>query len=197
MLQDLTAATEEAMTYGTMPGGYPAVSKLLHWAVAACVLTIIPVGFAMGRVGQGPLQDTLYNLHKSLGALILLLMVLRLINRLMVGAPAPDPTIARWQRAVSSAVHGLFYVLLFAMSVTGYLANSAYGATAPFFGLFTLPMIVGKDEALATRLFAFHMYTGWFVTVLVVMHIGAALQHHFMHRDNVLRRMLPRAIGGL
>ena len=124
-------------------------------------------------------------------------MILRLINRLMVGAPAPDPAIARWQRAVSSAVHGLLYVLLFAMSVVGYLANSAYGATTPFFGLFSLPMIVGKDEALATKLFAFHMYTGWFVTLLVVMHIGAALQHHFIHATTCCDGCCRAPLGGL
>src|SRR5690348_3187939 len=107
---------EEAMTYGTRKGGYPASSKLLHWAVAACVLITIPVALTMDRISQGPLQDTLYNLHKSLGVLILLLMILRLINRLVVGAPAPDPAIARWQKAASSAVHGLLYGLLFAMS---------------------------------------------------------------------------------
>src|SRR6187402_1232255 len=124
------------MTYGTRTGGYPASSKWLHWAVAACVLTTIPVSIAMNQVSEGPLQDTLYNLHKSLGPLI---------NRLVVGAPAPDPAIARWQKAASSAVHGLLYVLLFAMSVVGYVANSAYGAKTPFFGLFELPMIVGKN----------------------------------------------------
>ena len=167
------------MTYGTRTGGYPATSKWLHWAVAACVLTTIPVSIAMNQVSEGPLQDTLYNLHKSLGVLILLLMILRLINRLMVGAPAPDPAIARWQRAVSSAVHGLLYVLLFAMSVVGYLANSAYGATTPFFGLFTLPAIVGKDEALADKLFAFHMYTGW-------------LRHH--SRPDAYRRGAPASL---
>ncbi|MBX9829929.1 MAG: cytochrome b [Xanthobacteraceae bacterium] len=185
------------MTYGTRKGGYPASSKWLHWAVAACVLITIPVALTMKQISEGPLQDTLYNLHKSLGVLILLLMILRLINRLMVGAPVPDPAIARWQKAVSSAVHGLLYVLLFLMSATGYVANSAYGAKTPFFGLFELPMIIAKNEPLSEKLFAFHKYTGWLVAVLVVMHIGAALQHHVIHRDNVLRRMLPRAIGGI
>jgi cytochrome b561 len=185
------------MTYGTRTGGYPTSSKWLHWAVAACVLITIPVAIAMNRVSEGPMQDTLYNLHKSLGILILLLMILRLVNRLMVGAPTPDPTIARWQKAASSAVHGLLYVLLFVMSVAGYIANSAYGAKTPFFGLFELPMIVGKNEALSEKLFAFHKYTGWLVAVLVLVHIGAALQHHLVHRDNVLRRMLPRAMGGV
>jgi cytochrome b561 len=185
------------MTYGIRKDGYPATSKWLHWAVAACVLITIPVALTMNRVSEGPVQDTLYNLHKSLGALILLLMILRLINRLVVGAPEPDPAIARWQKAVSSAVHGLLYVLLFAMSIVGYVANSAYGATTPFFGLFELPMIVGKNEALSEKLFAFHKYTGWVVGFLVLIHIGAALQHHLIHQDNVLRRMLPRALGGI
>jgi cytochrome b561 len=186
------------MTYGTLPPvGYPATSKWLHWLVAICVLTTAPVAIAMGRVAEGPLQDRLYNFHKSLGVLILILMALRLINRLAVGAPAPDPAIEPWQKTASSAVHGLLYVLLLAMPVVGYVANSAYGARTPFFGLFELPAIIGKNEALATQLFTVHRWTGWLVIVLVVVHIGAALQHHFLRGDNVLRRMLPRALGGL
>jgi cytochrome b561 len=186
------------MTYGTLPPvGYPSTSKWLHWLVAICVLTTAPVAIAMVRVGKGPTQDALYNFHKSLGVLILILMVLRLINRLVVGAPQPDPGIERWQKAASSAVHGLLYVLLLAMPIVGYIANSAYGATTPFFGLFELPRIVGDNEALATTLFTIHRWTGFLVIALVLVHIGAALQHHFIHGDNVLRRMLPRALGGM
>jgi cytochrome b561 len=186
------------MTFGTLPPtGYPSTSKWLHWIIAACVLTTAPVAIAMDRVGEGPLQDSLYNLHKSLGVLIVVLMAFRLINRIAVGAPSPDPAIERWQRAASSAVHGLIYVLLLAMPVVGYVANSAYGATTPFFGLFELPRIMGDNEKLATTLFMLHRWTGWLLIVLVLMHVGAALQHHFIHRDNVLRRMLPRALGGM
>jgi cytochrome b561 len=186
------------MTYGTIPTDhYPPTSKLLHWLIAACVLTTAPVAILMVRIGEGPVQNTLYNLHKSLGVLILVLMVLRLINRLVAGAPVPDPKIEPWQHTVSSIVHGSLYVLLLAMPVVGYFANSAYGASTPFFGLFDLPPIVGHNEALSTQLFAIHRWTGWLVILLALMHIGAALQHHFIHGDNVLRRMLPRATGGL
>ena len=69
------------MTYGTRTDHYPASSKLLHWLVAVCVLTTAPVAIAMVRVAPGPTQDALYNFHKSLGVLILVLMVLRLITR--------------------------------------------------------------------------------------------------------------------
>jgi cytochrome b561 len=185
------------MTYGTQPGGYPSTSKWLHWLIAACVLVTLPVSLAMVRVGEGPAQDVLYNFHKSLGILILVLMLLRLINRLVAGAPAPDPTLEPWQRTLSSAVHGLLYVLLLAMPVVGYVANSAYGAPTPFFGLFTLPKIAADNQALATQLFTAHRWAGFVVIVLAGMHIGGALMHHFVHRDNVLRRMLPRALGGI
>ena len=185
------------MTYGTRTDHYPATSKVLHWLVAACVLTTVPIAIAMVNVEKGPTQDTLYNLHKSLGVLILLLMALRLINRLVVGAPIADPAIEPWQKTVSSAVHGALYVLLFAMPIVGYIANSAYGAPTPFFGLFNLPAAVGQNEALSKQLFTLHRWVGWLVVALVVMHVGAALYHHFARRDTVLQRMLPRAAGGI
>jgi len=184
------------MTYGTRTDHYPATSKLLHWLVAACVLTTAPVAIVMTRMSEGPTRDTVYNFHKSLGVLILILMTLRLINRLAVGAPIADPGIAPWQKAVSSIVHTSLYVLLLAMPIVGYIANSAYGAPTPFFGLFELPPIVGKDEELATQLFTLHRWTGWLVIILVLTHVSAAIYHYFVRRDNVLQRMLPRAMGG-
>lgn len=146
---------------------------------------------------RGPTPDLLYNFHKSLGVLILILMVLRLINRIVAGAPIPDPNIERWQQTVSSAVHGALYVLLVAMPVVGTIANSAYGASTPFFGLFTLPKIIGGNQALATQLFTLHRWTGFLVILLVLLHVGAALYHYFVRRDTVLQRMLPRALGGI
>ena len=184
------------MTYGTRNDGYPSTSKLLHWLVAICVLTTAPVAIAMGRVAKGPTQDMLYNFHKSLGVLILILMVLRLINRLIVGAPIADPNIEPWQKTVSSVVHTALYVLLLAMPVVGYIANSAYGASTPFFGLFTLPKIVGDNEALATQLFTLHRWVGYLVILLAATHIGGALYHALIRRDVVLQRMLPTALGG-
>jgi cytochrome b561 len=184
------------MTYGTRTDHYPATSKLLHWLVAACVLTTAPVAIAMGRVGKGPTQDMLYNFHKSLGVLILILMILRLINRLAVGAPIADPNIVPWQKAVSSVVHTSLYALLFAMPVVGYIANSAYGAPTPFFGLFNLPKLVADNEALATQLFTLHRWAGFLVIALVLMHVGAALYHQFIRKDEVLKRMLPQSMGG-
>jgi cytochrome b561 len=188
---------EDFMTYGTLPpGGYPASSKWLHWLVALSVLTTVPIGLLLPYLAPGPTQDGLYNFHKSLGILILVLMVLRVLNRFAVGAPAPEPGLARWQRAVSSAVHGALYLLLIVQPIVGYWANSAFGAATPVFGLFQIPAMVATDQAFAERLFALHRWIGILIALLVAMHIGAALQHFLIFRDSVLQRMLPRALGG-
>jgi cytochrome b561 len=184
------------MTYGSRSGGYPSTSKLLHWLVAGSVLVMIPIGITMGRVGQGTLQNTLFTLHKSFGIFILALMIARLINRIVVGAPAPAPGLARWQRAVSSATHGLLYVLLILQAIGGWLANSAYGAPTPFFGLFELPNLMAKDQAFAEQVFSKHRIFGFVIAGLAAMHIAAALQHYLFVKDRVLQRMLPRALGG-
>lgn len=185
------------MTYGKLPaGGYPGFSKWLHWLVALCVLVAVPIGIALPRLDPGPTTDHLYNFHKSLGVLIFAFMVLRLINRFAAGAPAPEPTLAAWQRIASSAVHGLLYVLLVVQPIVGYFANSAFGATTPFFGLFEFPAMIARNEALSETLFGWHRLIGILLALLVIVHIAAALQHYFILKDGVLQRMLPRALGG-
>ena len=184
------------MTYGSRSGAYPSTSKWLHWLVAGSALVMIPIGITMVRVEQGPLQNTLYMLHKSFGILILALMVARLINRIAIGAPAPEPGLARWQRAASSATHGLLYVLLIVQAIGGWLANSAYGAATPFFGLFELPDLTAKNPAFADQVFAAHRVLGFVIAGLAAVHIAAAMQHYFLMGDRVLQRMLPRALGG-
>lgn len=185
------------MTYGTLPPDrYPPLSKLLHWLIALCVLTILAVALIMVRIPDGPFKDQLFNLHKGLGVLILFLMVARIANRILAGAPEPEPGLARWQKAASSAVHGLLYVALLAMPIIAWLGMSTFGEGAPFFGLFSLPPITAKDEAMSETLFTIHRWLGYFVILLVAIHIGAALQHYFIHKDRVVQRMLPRALGG-
>ena len=93
-------------------------------------------------------------------------------------------------------MHDLLYVLLLAMPVVGYIANSAYGAPTPFFGLFELPPIVGEERSARDATVHNPSLGGMARDPLVLMHVGAALYHQFIRRDNVLQRMLPRAMGG-
>ena len=185
------------MTYGTLPPvGYPASSKWLHWLVAILVLTAVTIGILLPYTQPGPFQDGLFNAHKAFGVLILVLMIVRIINRFAIGAPAAEPGLARWQHAASSAVHGLLYVLLVVQPIIGYWANSAYGASVNFFGLFNIPPIVETNQPLSEQLFAIHRVLGLSIAALAVVHIGAALQHFIILRDGVLQRMLPQAFGG-
>jgi cytochrome b561 len=123
-------------------------------------------------------------------------MLLRIVNRFAIGAPASEPGLAAWQRAASSAVHGSLYLLLTLQPIIGYWANSAFGASTPMFGVFQLPPIVAQNQDFAGQLFTLHRWSGIAIALLAAVHIGAALQHYFIFKDGVLQRMLPRALGG-
>ncbi|MGE3147895.1 MAG: cytochrome b [Pseudorhodoplanes sp.] len=185
------------MTYGTQVGGYSSAAKLLHWLIALCVLAILPVAWWMNNTTNQELGGQLYTVHKSLGMTILILMTLRIVYRLAAGAPAAYAGLNRLEKALSSAVHGLLYLLLFLMPLVGWVANSAYGMKTPFWGLFEFPQIIAKNEALSERLFTLHKYVGWVVAAVVVLHVAGALKHYVIDRDGVLQRMLPRSLGGI
>lgn len=174
------------------PEHYAPAAKWLHWITALCILTIIPVGIVMHEMKPGVVQNQLYDLHRSLGFVVLILVVLRLAIRLNHGAPAPYPGLTRFERVASTGVHHLLYILLFAMPIAGWLMTSAFGADMSFFGLFKIPHLVGKNEALFQLLQKVHKAGGIFMALLLALHIGGALMHTFIKRDIVLWRMLPR-----
>jgi cytochrome b561 len=170
---------------------YSGIAKFFHWTVALCVLTIIPVGLVMNSLPEGAPMNIAYTVHRSLGFLILPLMLLRLGYRLIVGWPAPEPTITPAQRIASHAVHNLLYLLLIAQPLLGWYATSVYGATISVFGLFNLPSLAEKNEPFSEQLFEVHELLGFAIAGLLVMHIGGALFHYFIRKDGVMQRMLP------
>lgn len=171
--------------------GYPSALKWVHWIMAAAILTTIPLGIAMANAPEGPVQDNLFNLHRSFGALVLLLAIIRLPLRLTLGAPPPHPTLAPWQRIASNVTHHSLYVLIFLQPLLGWAGTSAFGAEIVVFGLFTLPPILPHNEAVSDVLLPIHRYTGFLMAGLVSVHIGAALMHAIILRDGVVWRMLP------
>ena len=168
--------------------GYSGFAKSLHWIVALCVLTTIPVGIAMGQIENAPFN--LFNFHKSLGVLILVLMTIRLIYRLAHGTP-PEPRIPAFYRFAGNVTHWALYILLFLTPISGAIANMYYGAPTPFFGLFEIQPFFPKNEEIANFIFARHKLLGFAVGALALMHIGAGLFHYFIRKDEVLQRMLP------
>lgn len=180
-----------------MPTPFPrtdwsALSKALHWLIAALILAMAWIGLTMGGMPNGPDKIATYALHKSIGLSILALAALRLGWRLYAGAPAPVAGTPRWQERIASATHVALYALLLALPLTGWLLNSAAGFPLQWFGLFNLPSIAARDEALHTLAVQTHEALFWALAVLVVMHAAAALYHHLFLGDATLARMLPR-----
>lgn len=172
-------------------GRWGAIAQAFHWLIAAAFIGMVALGMYMEGLPQGPWKFEVYAFHKALGVTILALAVLRLGWRLVNRTPEDPPTMAGWERLAARATHIGLYGVIFAQPVTGILFSQAANFPVNVFGLFTLPTLIGKDEALAGTLQAVHFWIGWVIVALIVVHAGAALRHHFVKRDAVLRRMLP------
>jgi cytochrome b561 len=165
-----------------------AVSVGLHWLIAAAVLVMIVLGVYMKGLPIGADKIKLYALHKSIGISILALMTLRLAWRLVAGRPRLPP-MPDWQRIASRISHVLLYLSLFTIPISGWVMNSAANFPLRWFDLFSLPAIAEPSREL--REIAGQVHGAAVVTLLLILalHIGASMKHHYIDRDNVLRSM--------
>jgi cytochrome b561 len=170
--------------------GYTLAARVLHWVTAALVLTMIPVGLAMANADFGAAQDTLYDLHRSIGAVLLPLVLGRLIWRLGHPAPPLPADIPAIQQFAAQATHWALYGLLIVQALVGWIATSAYRAPIRVFWLFELPSAWPVDRAFSEKMFTVHRLIGIAIALLLCAHIGAALFHHFVRKDGVLMRMV-------
>jgi len=170
--------------------GYTLTARVLHWVIAALVLLMIPLGIVIANEWGGPAQTFLYNLHKSIGATLLPLVIVRLLYRLNHPPPPLPDDIPAIQQFAAHATHWALYGLILAQPIVGYIMTSAYPAPVPFFGLFNLPAIWPENRALSEQLAVVHLYIGIAIAVVAAMHIGAALFHHFVRKDRILMRMI-------
>lgn len=172
---------------------YTKVAIWLHWLIALTIFGLIGAGFLMQQEWM-PNRFAIYGVHKSFGMIILALTVLRLLWRLTHRPPALPEQTPSWQRIASRSVHGLFYVLLIAMPLLGWAMTSA-STRAPqveIFGLISipdLPIAQGQEEA--GRWNSYHGIGAKLMIALIVLHVGAAIKHHFVDKDGVLSRMAP------
>lgn len=189
---------QTAQVGGTPTQVYARTARLLHWLTVLLLALQIPVGFYMAyRGGTLNLWDSLtgalYSGHKFAGLVILVVVVLRLLYRVTQGAPPDEPTLAPWQRLVSHATHWALYALLLAAPIAGYVGVALFPAL-DIFGLFNLPAIVAPDKAAAKTVLAVHGWLSILLGLLILMHVGAALFHYVVRKDDVLGRMLPRLL---
>jgi cytochrome b561 len=172
------------------PASYSASAKLMHWFVAAAVIALLALGPVMKRlVPEGSLRDNLYNFHEALGALVLIVMVVRLLRRLAFGVPAPDASMPPVEQQASLWAQYLLYFLLFVTTILGWAGTNAYGDPVSVFGLFDFPTTIGKDPPLSDRIFVWHLICGILIGVIVALHIAGALYHWLIKGDDVLQRM--------
>jgi len=174
---------------------YTLAARRFHWWTVLLVATQVPLGLFMVRYGAATdfAEPTgkLYDAHKLVGLVILVVALARLAYRLAHGAPADEPTLEPWQRRVSHLTHWAIYALLIAVPYLGWLAISYYGPFEPF-GL-RLPVLAAQDDAKATQAFHWHRLAAYALIFFVGMHVGAALFHYVIRRDGVLRRMWVKA----
>jgi cytochrome b561 len=175
----------------TMPQRYGALAQLFHWIIAALIVTQFALAWSADDLPLGARKLGLLARHKSVGMTILMLAILRLLWRLWAPPPALPGAMRRFERIAARVTHIAFYVLLFAMPLTGWLMSSAKNYSVSWFGLFTWPNLIAKDEAAFDFLRLTHDTLSNVLFAIAVLHILAALKHHFWDRDDVLKRMLP------
>jgi cytochrome b561 len=180
------------MDLDSTPTRYGRMAIALHWLTTLLVVAGFTLGLSMVELPFGRQKLQWYAWHKWVGITIWLLTCGRLAWRWRQGAP-PMELMPAWQRRVAVVTHGLLYALLVAIPISGWLYSSATGVQVVYLGLLPLPDAVPKDKALAVLLRSVHLTLNFTLLALVCVHAAAALKHHFVDRDAVLTRMLPRS----
>jgi cytochrome b561 len=170
---------------------YDRLTIALHWLTAVLVVALFSAAYIWNSLPPGtPLRKSLQALHISLGLLFTVVFVVRLVWRGWRGRSLPSHGTSA-VRFLSKGMHGLLYVLLTAQIVLGFLLRWAQGEPFMFFGLFSVPSLFSPNKPLAHDFEWFHNYTAWVIIILAAGHAVAALTHHYLLGDSVLKRMLP------
>lgn len=175
-----------------MPQRYTNVAVFFHWLIALMIIGAFTMGLVMTDIpGLTPTKLKYYSWHKWAGVTILGLVTLRLLWRLTHKAPPYPASMPGWQQTAANALHGLLYVLMFAVPLSGYFYTLSAGFPVVYFGLFELPVLIAKNEELKPLLKELHFWLNMALAGCVGMHVAAALKHHFIDRDGVIKRMMP------
>jgi cytochrome b561 len=179
------------MTIRNTTRRWGAIAQLLHWLIVLLIIAQFTLALLADDLPSGMKKLILLSRHKSIGITILVLACLRLGWRWANPTPTLPPTLKPYERLLARGTHLLLYGLLLAIPLTGWMMSSARGFPVSWFGFFQLPDLVPKDKALYELLVSTHETLAWTLVAIVALHVGAALKHHFMLKDDVLRRMLP------
>lgn len=171
---------------------YTVLARALHWITVVLILTVATLGtwIVFFEPEDEAFKLRLYNIHESTGILILALTVIRLLWRASHPPPPITPPLPPRLALVAHLNHALIYAILLTMPIVGFLATNAWGFPLRWFGLFPIPSPIGKNEAIAPILSNIHFGLAIALGVMLLAHIGGALFHHFIRKDDTVRRML-------
>lgn len=179
------------MSWRNTPSRWGGIAQCLHWSVAALIFALIALGWLAVLTPLSPTKIDLYYWHKSIGMAVLALVLVRLLWRLIDPAPPLPPGLPRWEPRLARATHAVLYGLMLMLPLSGWLINSASGLPFKIFWVIPLPPIAPVSAALERAFEWLHLALFWALAVVLCGHIGASLRHHFILRNEVLRRMLP------
>jgi cytochrome b561 len=179
------------MTIRNTPARWGHVAQFLHWLIVVLITIQVIVGNIAADMPIGMKKLAMFARHKSVGITILGLAVIRLLWRWANPTPALPTTLKPYERVLAGVTHFGLYLLLFAMPLTGWMMTSARGFPASWFGFFQLPDFVPKNDALYNAMKETHDTLALVLYAIVFLHVVGALNHHFVLKDDVLRRMLP------
>ena len=178
------------MTFNsTTKWGWPA--KTLHWIGAAIILLLLGHGWWMTHMAPRPERLAHYAGHSALGYDLLALIVLRLLWRWFNPVPELPADLQRWERISARVGHVALYVLMFVVSLTGWIVATTFRnpMTKDLFGLNVPPIVTAVSRPVRQAIEQSHMVLAYVLAAVVVIHVGGALRHHVFKRNEVLRRM--------
>lgn len=180
-----------------MTPNYTPVAKALHWLMAVLLFGLLALGFYMQDLPLSPQKLQLYSWHKWAGVTVFLLVLVRLAWRATHRPPPLPEHMPKVMQLAAHAGHMLLYGLMIAIPLSGWLMSSAKGFQTVWFGVLPIPDLLDKNQALGDLLQTVHLSLNLLLVAVIVGHIGAALKHHFIDRDDVLTRMLPASASEL
>ena len=173
---------------------YGIVAIVFHWVVAIAVLGLFILGLWMVDLDyQHQWYRTAPHLHKSIGVIIITLVLLRLIWRWINPTPQSLPSHKVWEKILAKITHMVLYLLLISMFFSGYLITTAEGKSLEVFNWFSIPSVVSSIDNLEDLAGEIHEAIAFTIISLVVLHALAALKHHFIDKDGTLLRMIGKS----
>ena len=171
---------------------YTRTAKSLHWAMAILLFGLLALGFYMHDLPLSPEKLQLYSWHKWAGVTAFLLVLVRLAWRVAHRPPALPANMPKLMQLAAHAGHLALYLLMLAIPLSGWLMSSAKGFQTVWFGILPIPDLLEKNKELGAQLAEVHEALAILFILTLLAHIGAALKHHFIDKDDILTRMLPR-----